>query len=997
MIEAGLFFHPAVWFVSRRVSVERENCCDDAVLAAGWPRVAYADALVRMAELCDAARAAAIPSPAVLSAEGGGQSQLKRRVLRLLGDDRATRVRLPRAAAAVIVVLLLGLAALPAVVRSWSGPRVDEARAAESGEVETVKAAARDNAPVVAPPMHGTWPQFGGTSHRNNVADGENLPQAWDIRTGANIKWAAKLGTNTYATPVIHGGRVFIGTNNGAGYIRRYPADVDISCLVCFDEATGRFLWQYSSEKLPTGRVHDWPQQGLCSTPLAEGDRLWFVSNRGEVVCLDTEGFSDGENDGPVKDEPRGENEADVVWRYDMMRLLGVFPHNQFCCSVTAAGDVLLVGTSNGVDERHTDPPAPAAPSFIALDRRSGKLLWKDASPGRNILHGQWSSPAYGVFEGVPQAIFAGGDGWVYSFDLRAIREGETKMLWWFDANPKKSVWNLGGRGTRNNILAAPVIYNSRVYIAVGQDPEHGEGDGHLWCIDPTRRGDISSELVYNGRDPKTPIAHKRRQACEEDKGDFVGENPNSGVVWHYDRFDHDGDGEYDFEEVMHRTLGSVAIADDLLIVNDSSGLLHCLDAGTGRPHWTYDLLAFTWSTPLIADGRIYVGDEDGDVAVVELSKKFKLLAEVRMDNCVYTTPVCVGDTLYIANKTHLYAIRADKGQAPAAGRGARASLPRRLRLKWKLPFEGESFAGAPAVAGGTVFLAGESGRVYALEAAGGRRRWVYETKSSFQAAPAVQKGWVFVGDLDGRFHCLGAETGESVWKFDADGAITAAAALADQDVLFATETGTLYALDLCSGEERWRLSLGDQLQSTPTIAGDAVIVGGCDGRLHVIDLKTGREKKAAELSGPTCAAATVHGGRAFIGDEEGRMHCIDLATDRPLWQYDDGRSIRGAAASDGERVLFGTHGKRLVCLDAARGKVRWISAARGRIDAAPVLAGDRVFSAAADGRLTAHDLTTGETLWQFEADASLAAPPTITSALLLLADGAGNVYCFGG
>ena len=74
--------------------------------------------------------------------------------------------------------------------------------------------------------------------------------------------------------------------------------------LLCFSEKDGKFLWQHSNEKLPTGRVHDWPLQGICATPLVEGERLWYVTNRGEVVCLDTKGFHDNKDNGPVTKDP---------------------------------------------------------------------------------------------------------------------------------------------------------------------------------------------------------------------------------------------------------------------------------------------------------------------------------------------------------------------------------------------------------------------------------------------------------------------------------------------------------------------------------------------------------------------------------------------------------------------------------------------------------------------------------------------------------------------
>src|SRR5690606_37697904 len=141
--------------------------------------------------------------------------------------------------------------------------------------------------------------------------------------------------------------------------------------------------------------------------------------------------------------------------------------------------------------------PNDNAPSFICMDRNTGKVLWTDSSPGANVLHGQWSSPAYAELGGVGQVIFGGGDGYLYSFDA-AGEDGKSKLLWKFDCNPKDSVYVLGGSATRNHIIATPVIYDGLVYVSVGEDPEHGEGDGHLWCIDPTKRGDVSPTLVYN-------------------------------------------------------------------------------------------------------------------------------------------------------------------------------------------------------------------------------------------------------------------------------------------------------------------------------------------------------------------------------------------------------------------------------------------------------------------------------------------------------------------
>ncbi len=580
-----------------------------------------------------------------------------------------------RSLCAVVIAYLLGLLAVSLLSSgqgSWHAHADDSRRATETLLVaETAKAAAAD----------GDWKQWGGDSYRNNTPFGDGICTDWDIgkfdrRTGQwisdgakNIKWVARVGSQTYGNPVVADGRIYVGTNNGAGYLERYPARVDLGCLICFSEADGKFLWQHSSEKLPTGRVHDWPLQGICCAPLVEGKRLWFVTSRGEVACVDTEGFYDDENDGPFKNEAVvAKEEADVIWTFDMMKELGVSQHNMCSCSVTAWGDFLLVNTSNGLDESHINLPAPDAPSFICMDKNTGEVYWTDASPGTNILHGQWSSPAVGELGGVAQAIFGGGDGWVYSFRVDKGKDGKPELLWKFDANPKEAKWILGGRGTRNNIIATPVIYDGRVYVAVGQDPEHGEGVGHLWCIDPTKRGDTSPQRAVRVDDRSKSIPPRRIQAVIEEDGEVAIDNPNSAVVWHYDRVDQNGDGTLDFEETMHRSCGTVAIKDDLLYISDFSGLFHCLDAKTGKVHWTYDMLAAAWGSPLIVEDKVFIGDEDGDISIFDLTFEPHEPIEINMGNSVYSTPIVANNVLYIANKTHLFAITSDdsegKGQA---------------------------------------------------------------------------------------------------------------------------------------------------------------------------------------------------------------------------------------------------------------------------------------------------------------------------------------------
>ncbi|HVR76381.1 MAG TPA: PQQ-binding-like beta-propeller repeat protein, partial [Planctomycetota bacterium] len=464
----------------------------------------------------------------------------------------------------------------------------------------------------------GDWPMWGGRPSRNIVNDHEKgIPASWDLKTKRNIKWIADLGSQSYGNPVVAEGKIFIGTNNQAERNPKIQGDKGI--IMCFEEATGKFLWQSAHDKLEAGRVNDWPEQGICSSPCVEEGKAYYVSNRAEVVCADVNGFLDGKNDGPYVDEKYkpGEGEkleasidGDFIWVYDMMEELGVFPHNLATSSPLIVGDLLFVVTSNGVEKDHITIPAPRAPSFIALRKATGELVWEDSSPGEKILHGQWSSPSYIEAGGRPQVIFAAGDGWVRSFDPPT---GE--IIWEFDCNPKDAVYELGGKGTRNYIIATPVCVDGHVYIAQGQDPEHGEGIGHLYSIDASREGDVTQ----------------------------------SGRTWHY--------GDKDFR----RTIATCAVKDGLVYAADLSGYFHCLDQKTGRPYWVHDMLAAVWGSPSWIDGKVYLGDEDGDVTVFKAGKTLEVLFETNMENSVYTTPVAAHGVLYIVNRTHLFAIAEEK------------------------------------------------------------------------------------------------------------------------------------------------------------------------------------------------------------------------------------------------------------------------------------------------------------------------------------------------
>jgi outer membrane protein assembly factor BamB len=198
----------------------------------------------------------------------------------------------------------------------------------------------------------------------------------------------------------------------------------------------------------------------------------------------------------------------------------------------------------------------------------------------------------------VPQVIFPAGDGWLRAFDPATGR-----LLWKFDGNPKGAKYELGGRGDRGDFIAAPVVAGGRVYIGTGQDPEHVDGVGHLWCVDLRRA------VKFGATDPDrdvSPVGNNFDAAAAV--------NRTSALVWHFGGHDDRRWPARDYR--FGRTLSTVAVVDGVVYATDLAGFVHCLDATTGELYWRHDTRSAVWGSPYYVDGKVLVGTEDGELWV---------------------------------------------------------------------------------------------------------------------------------------------------------------------------------------------------------------------------------------------------------------------------------------------------------------------------------------------------------------------------------------------
>jgi len=449
------------------------------------------------------------------------------------------------------------------------------------------------------------------------------------------LLWERELGTHQYTVPKVDQNQLFIGIND---WNLEHPSVKKSGggVFMCLDPSSGQTIWQLPIPRYMEGtrapfHFNHW-KCGVCSQPAIEGDRLYILGPRGDVLCLDRNGQADG-NDGEFVDElgymgiaddsgyKLTEVDGDILWRYDLIQELGVIPHDVCGSSPLVHGDTIYTTTGNGHDDTHRRVANPAAPSLIALDKMSGKLVATDGGLfGERLLHGNWSSPKAARIGGRTLILFSGGDGILYAFETvrGSPSDGLPRILgivWQYDCNPLDyrerngqaipyARWNQKSTEGPSEAIASPVVHQGRVYVSVGQSPVHGPGQGLLSCVD---------------------LATGRR-------------------VW--------------ASREVDRSLSDVVIHHGLLFAADFSGRLHCFDAGTGDLFWQHDLDGGVWtSSPLVVDGKVYVSTEKNALWVLKASRSKEVLSESHTRS-PGITPVFVDGVMYYPTQKRLFAVK---------------------------------------------------------------------------------------------------------------------------------------------------------------------------------------------------------------------------------------------------------------------------------------------------------------------------------------------------
>jgi outer membrane protein assembly factor BamB len=324
-------------------------------------------------------------------------------------------------------------------------------------------------------------------------------------------------------------------------------------------------------------------------------------------------------------------------------------------------------------------------------------------------------------------------------------------------------------------------------------------------------------------------------------------------------------------------------------------------------------------------------------------------------------------------------------------------------RLDWKLTTDGPIHS-APVIAGGMVYLAAESGSLYAIDLATGRQRWLAHASTSQLSTPDVVGGAVLVGTADG-LQALDSKTGEQRWSVDTDGPVSGAPADANGMVAVATGAGTVVLVEATTGAVRWKADAGAPVESSPAIGGGIVVVGTNDGSILALALADGTilwktdTGDTGRVGTPAIASGRVFASTGLDADGPPSHHIValDAASGLILWRYASptGAAVYTPAVNGGQAFVTSEDGS-VVALDVTTGAVVWTAPVDGPVEIVAAIAGTAVYAASNGGSAFAIDAATGSELWRIPIR-GVPYGPTVAGGRLLVGTNVGELAAIGG
>ena len=319
---------------------------------------------------------------------------------------------------------------------------------------------------------------------------------------------------------------------------------------------------------------------------------------------------------------------------------------------------------------------------------------------------------------------------------------------------------------------------------------------------------------------------------------------------------------------------------------------------------WTYATGGAVLSSPVIADGVVYVGSEDKHLHAIDAAtgqKKWTFQTAALID----ASPVFEKIGLFGAGVVY---VGTDGGMLHAIDAATGKEI---WQFKTEARISGEAGVVTVPSGGGqpnwVVLIGSHDGKLYCLDAATGEKRWAYETDDYINCGVCIDGNTIILGGCDTFLHMIDLSTGKGLGEVELGGEVSGTPSLVDGHAYLGHMQNEVVAVDIKQKKIAWRFHDRDfPFAGSPAVSGDLVLIGSQGRRLYAINRKTGEQKWAIRTHGGIDGAPVIAKDRAIFGSSGGRLSIIELTKGESVWQYDIGAAIEAGPAVTSKLIVVG-------------------------------------------------------------------------------------------
>jgi outer membrane protein assembly factor BamB len=634
---------------------------------------------------------------------------------------------------------------------------------------------------------------------------------------------------------------------------------------------------------------------------------------------------------------------------------------------------------------------------MVCLDKNSGEIVW-EFDTEKDLI----SSPV--AHDGL---LFFGSG--FFDFENDTPIE-ENAFFYCLNAATGKSLWSIP---THIDFTSTPIIYGNNVIIS--------SRDGNMRCLDYKTGKNIWTVTLKIGVFWSSVVLSKDRLFVNVTDKSIISYDAKTGKqAWKYTSNDY---------------VGQPCVTDSRIYFADEKSELHCVDTETGKNVFKMPLPEKTYSTPSIQpDGKLFIGCNDGFVYMVDVNLQ-KIVWQYQTQGEIYTTPSIANGKLFVTSTDgKVYCFVPDVPSPDPTQEKVKVIIsPKTAELQpgetvkffakafdeeekeiadavfeWSCSDESigtvdknglftaksvgvcevkASFKGAFDTGKITVikfpepesetcewnYYRGNNARTGVVPEGCAPRSdtldklWEFETGDDLYSSPTLANGFVFLGSDDMKIYCLEYITGKLIWEYKTAGRVFSPAVEGGK-VYTGSYDRSVYCLSATDGKKIWQFETKGSIFSSPAIWENKVYIGSKDGNLYCLDALTGKKLWSFETSDQIDASPAIMDGKVYFGSQDRHVYCLDAKTGAQIWKFGTGYYITSSPTVAEGKVFIGSDDKNMYCLNANTGEKIWVWETGTVFHySSPAYYKGRLYIGAQDSRLYCLDASKGVPLWNFE------------------------------